>query len=130
MGMRRDGTPGSAGLYLAAGVPLLHPDEQVFAAMLAGWRAQQLARNLALATIGRREAMVRSFAAHADAMPWQWGPGMLDEWLGDLRGAAAVDGPVVCLVGVGVLLVCDRSGVWVGGAVPGPVRQPSGAGGS
>ena len=36
MGMGRDGTPGSAGLHLAAGVPLLHPDEQVFAAMLEG----------------------------------------------------------------------------------------------
>jgi hypothetical protein len=68
MGMGRDGTPGSAGLHLATGVPLLHPDEQVFAAMLEGWRAQQLARNLAPATAGRREAMVRSFAVHADAM--------------------------------------------------------------
>jgi hypothetical protein len=26
--------PGSAGLHLAAGVPLLHPQEQVFRAML------------------------------------------------------------------------------------------------
>ena len=52
MAVGRDGTPGSAGLHLAAGVPLLHPDEQVFAAMLEGWRAQQLARNLALATAG------------------------------------------------------------------------------
>ena len=69
-----------------------------------------MARNLARATIGRREAMVRAFAAHADAMPWRWGPGMADEWLGELRGIKglrAVDGPVVCLVGVGVLLVCD-----------------------
>ena len=83
-------------MHLAAGVPLLHPDEQVFAAMLEGWRAQQLARNLAFATVGRRQAMVRAFAAHADAMPWRWGPQMLDEWLGELRGgegAAAVDGP-------------------------------------
>jgi len=86
MAVGRDGTPGSAGLHLAAGVPLLHPGEQVFAAMLEGWRAQQLARNLALATAGRREAMVRAFAAHADAFPWQWGPQMLDEWLGELRG--------------------------------------------
>ena len=86
MAVGRDGTPGSAGLHLAAGVPLLHPGEQVFAAMLEGWRAQQLARNLAPATAGRREAMVRAFAAHADAMPWAWGPGMLDEWLGELRG--------------------------------------------
>ena len=85
MAMGRDGTPGSAGLHLAADVPLLHPGEQVFAAMLDGWRAQQLARNLALATAGGREAMVRAFAAHADAMPWTWGPQMLDEWLGELR---------------------------------------------
>ena len=72
MAVGRDGTPGSAGLHLAAGVPLLHPDEQVFAAMLEGWRAQRWPGTW------RRprppaEAMVRAFAAHADAFPWQWG---------------------------------------------------------
>jgi integrase/recombinase XerC len=66
-------------------VPLLHPGEQVFAAMLDGWRAQQLARNLAFSTVGRREAMVRAFAVHADALPWRWEPRMVDEWLGDMR---------------------------------------------
>src|SRR5580704_1160447 len=86
MGLGRDGTPGSAGLHLAAGVPLLHPDEQVFTAMLEGWRAQQLARNLALATAGRREAMVRAFAANADAFPRKWVSGMVDEWRGELHG--------------------------------------------
>lgn len=30
--------PGSARLQLAAGVPLLRPEEQVFEAMLTGWR--------------------------------------------------------------------------------------------
>ena len=30
--------------------------------MLEGWRAQQLARNLAFSTVGRREAVVRAFA--------------------------------------------------------------------
>jgi hypothetical protein len=35
-------------------VALLHPEEQVFKAMLDGWRNQQLARNLALSTIGKR----------------------------------------------------------------------------
>jgi integrase/recombinase XerC len=84
--MGRDGTwPGAAGLHLAGGVPLLRPDEQVFAAMLEGWRSQQLARNLGVATIGKREAAVRAFARHADALPWAWAPQMLDEWLGDLR---------------------------------------------
>jgi integrase/recombinase XerC len=77
--------PGAARLHLADGVPLLRPDEQVFTAMLAGWRNQQLARNLALATIAARERAARAFAVHADAYPWTWSPVLLDEWLGDLR---------------------------------------------
>ncbi|MCI2424368.1 site-specific integrase [Saccharopolyspora sp. K220] len=77
--------PGVARLYLADGVPLLHPEEQVFAAMLDGWRNQQLARNLALSTIDGREKAVRAFARHADAFPWHWTPQLLDEWFSDLR---------------------------------------------
>ena len=53
--------------------------------MLEGWRNQQLARNLALATIAARERAARAFTAHADAFPWLWTAAMLDEWLGDLR---------------------------------------------
>ncbi len=69
--MSPDGpVPGAAGLQLAGGARLLRPDEQVFSAMLDGWRAQQLARNLAFSTIGKREAAVRAFARHADAFPW------------------------------------------------------------
>jgi hypothetical protein len=59
---------------------------QVFTAMLDGWRAQQLAQNLAFSTVARREAIVQAFAAHADALPWRWEPQMIDEWLGDMRG--------------------------------------------
>jgi integrase/recombinase XerC len=66
-------------------VALLRPDEQVFAAMLDGWRVQQLARNLAVDTIDKRLATVRAFTRHADAFPWMWRPQLLDEWLGDLR---------------------------------------------
>jgi site-specific recombinase XerD len=80
-----DRVPGAAGLQLAGGAVLLRPDEQVFAAMLEGWRAQQLARNLAFGTIAGREAAVRAFARHADAFPWAWGAQLFDEWLGDLR---------------------------------------------
>ena len=123
MGMGRDGLPGSAGLHLAAGVPLLHPDEQVFTAMLEGWRAQQLARNLALATAGRREAMVRAFAAHADAFPWQWGPGMVDEWLGELRGIKGLARSTIRSYASSVSALClvrDRPGLRAG---PGSARQ-------
>ncbi|MGH3683963.1 MAG: tyrosine-type recombinase/integrase [Pseudonocardiaceae bacterium] len=77
--------PGSAGLQLAAGVGLLRPEEQVFTAMLDGWRNQQLARNLAFSTINGREKTVAAFAGHADAFPWLWTPTMVDEWFGDLR---------------------------------------------
>jgi integrase/recombinase XerC len=43
--------PGSAGLHLAGGVPLLRPAEQTFEAMLDGWRNQQLAWRLAFSTV-------------------------------------------------------------------------------
>jgi hypothetical protein len=51
-------------MHLAAGVPLLRPEEQIFDAMLSGWRNQQLARNLAFSTIEGRENRVRDFARH------------------------------------------------------------------
>ncbi len=42
--------PAAGGLRVVGGLPLLRPAEQVFAAMLDGWRNQQLARNLAFTT--------------------------------------------------------------------------------
>jgi site-specific recombinase XerD len=77
--------PGAVRLHLADGVPLLRPDEQVFTAMLEGWRNQQLARNLARSTVEGRENTVRAFAGYVGAYPWAWTPAMVDEWLGDLR---------------------------------------------
>jgi integrase/recombinase XerC len=81
-----DGVPGVASLRLVGGAVLLRPREQVVEAMLAGWRDQQLARNLATSTIQGRLKAVGAFMSHADAFPWDWGPQMLDEWLADLRG--------------------------------------------
>jgi integrase/recombinase XerC len=109
MGVGRDGGPGSAGLHLAAGVPLLHPGEQVFTAMLEGWQAQQLARNLAFATIGRRVAMVRAFAGHAEAFPWRWEARMLDEWLGELRGVKGLRRPGVRAYALSVSAFCRHA---------------------
>ncbi|WP_053682523.1 tyrosine-type recombinase/integrase [Streptomyces sp. WM4235] len=67
------------------GLPLLRPDEQVFEAMVNGWRSLQLARNLSPGYVGDQERTVRAFARHADAMPWQWTPQHVDEWSADLR---------------------------------------------
>jgi site-specific recombinase XerD len=77
--------PGSAGSVLADGVALLRPAEQVFEAILAGWRDQQLARNLAFSTVEVRLGQVKAFAAHAEAFPWQWSAQNADEWFSDLR---------------------------------------------
>lgn len=82
--------PGAAGLHLAGGLPLLRPEEQVFSAMLDGWRNQQLARNLAFSTIEARERHVKAFAAHADSFPWDWSAQLADEWFGDLRAVRRV----------------------------------------
>ena len=76
---------GAARLVLADGVALLRPDEQVFEAMLQGWRNQGLARNLAPTTVGARERQVRAFAAHSGMFPWQWTAAHPDEWFSDLR---------------------------------------------
>ncbi len=56
--------PGRAGVHLVDGLSLLRPEEQVFAAMLEGWRSQQLARNLALSTIEGRVRVVQAFVRH------------------------------------------------------------------
>ncbi|MFG1879517.1 tyrosine-type recombinase/integrase [Sphaerisporangium sp. NPDC049003] len=77
--------PGSARLLLAEGVPLLRPEEQIFGAMLDGWRNQQLARNLATTTIEDRARKVNAFLRFSNAFPWQWTPQLVDEWSGDLR---------------------------------------------
>lgn len=78
--------PGAAGLHVVAGLPLLRPEGQVFAAMLDGWGSQQLARNLAAGTVEGRRRMVRAFANHADAYPWAWTAQMVDDSCADLRG--------------------------------------------
>ncbi len=81
---------GAAKLLLVGGVPLLHPEPQVFEAMLEGWRNQMLARNLAASTITGREKQVRAFQAHAMMFPWEWTPALADEWFADLRAVRQV----------------------------------------
>jgi site-specific recombinase XerD len=62
--------------------------ESTLSGMLEGWRNQQLARNLAFATISAREAEVRKFVAEAGEYPWRWSSQLLDEWLGDKRAVS------------------------------------------
>jgi site-specific recombinase XerD len=75
---------------VAAGVPLLRPDAQVFEAMLEGWRQQQLSRSLAFSTVDDRLKLLRRFQAHSGEFPWQWTPQHLEEWSTDLRAVRGV----------------------------------------
>lgn len=85
MADRESGGPSAARLVLVDGVALLHPEPQVFDAMLDGWRNQMLARNLSAGTIRNRLTQVRAFAGHCNAFPWQWSAQLADEWFADLR---------------------------------------------
>ena len=96
-----------ARLHLADGVPLLRPEEQVFSAMLDGWRNQQLARNLAFSTVEGRERVVRAFAVHADAFPWQWTPLLVDEWCTDLRAVRGLRRSTLRQYQESVRMLCD-----------------------
>ncbi len=72
--------PGSAALSLVGGVSLLHPEDQVFAAMLDGWGRQQQSRFLAVSTITGRRRLVERFARWTNEYPWRWRPADLEEW--------------------------------------------------
>lgn len=82
---RREVDPaGSAQLVLVSGAALLRPGPAVFEAMLAGWRAQQRSRLLAVGTVLWRERTVRRFAAFTDELPWQWTAPDVEEWTSSL----------------------------------------------
>jgi len=58
---------------------------EMFEAMLDGWRAQQLSRNLSFATIDSGARVVRRFQDDAGSFPWGWTPAELERWAGQLR---------------------------------------------
>ena len=49
---------------------------------------------------------MRAFAGHADAMPWSWTAGMVDEWLGELRGVKGLRRSTVRCYGSSVSAFC------------------------
>jgi integrase/recombinase XerC len=77
--------PGSATLVLVEGSPLLRPELQVFDAMIDGWAAQKVSRNLAAETVAPSLSIVRRFQEHSGEFPWAWTPAHFEEWTVDLR---------------------------------------------
>jgi hypothetical protein len=66
-------------------VSLLRADEAVLNAMVDGWRAQMLARGLAVSTITARCSLIGRFVEFTNEYPWRWRPLDLDQFLADLR---------------------------------------------
>lgn len=56
--------------------------------MLEGWRVQQAARFLKLATIDARERLVRRFVDFVGLFPWQWTPAEGEAWVSELRSGS------------------------------------------
>lgn len=61
-------------------VSLANPEEQVFKAMIEGWRSQQLSRGLRGQTIKNRIATVLRFRDFTDKPPWKWTVADVDEF--------------------------------------------------
>ncbi|MGO2152252.1 MAG: tyrosine-type recombinase/integrase [Microbacterium gubbeenense] len=71
---------------LPPGVALLNEPETVWAAMLDGWAAQQLARNLSRSTIVGRRGLAERFRQFAESYPWEWTVEQVDHFFMELRG--------------------------------------------
>ncbi len=107
----------SRGLWLAE---VESPDARVagdaFDAMLAAWRDQQLSRCLNEQTIDTRERLVRRFRIHTQVWPWQWLPGHLESWVGELRSDDGLAHSTIrsyqLAVGAFCDFVCDSAYGW------------------
>jgi integrase/recombinase XerD len=66
-------------------VSLLRADEAVLNAMVDGWRAQMLARGLAVSTITARCSLIGRFVEFTNEYPWRWRPLDVDQFLAELR---------------------------------------------
>jgi site-specific recombinase XerD len=107
----------SRGLWLAeVGSPDARAAADAFEAMLAGWRDQQLSRCLNERTIDARARVVRRFHCQSQVWPWQWLPGHLESWVGDLRRDEGLTHSTIrsyqLAVGAFCDFVCDGAYGW------------------
>lgn len=99
---------GAAHLMLPAGVRHLDETTAVFEAMLHGWECQQRSRFLRAETIAPRVRLIRRFAEFTGQYPWQWGPGEIEAFTGELvSGPAPLAHSTVRGYQVTVRLFCE-----------------------
>lgn len=108
--------PGSAAV-LIDGVRLLHPEDQVLAAMLDGWALQQRSRFLAASTIVGRRQSIERFHRWTNEYPWRWTPADVEEWtsaaITERRAAHSTVRQVHVTLSLFLDYVCDRRYGWV-----------------
>lgn len=110
MAGRSDAPDGSARLELIQGhgITLLHPEDAVFEAMLAGWARQQLGgRKLAKGTVDDRLSVVRRFADYVNEYPWTWTAAQVDEWMTHLVAERGQKGSTLRSTQSALRLFCD-----------------------
>jgi site-specific recombinase XerD len=92
------------------------PEYCVFEAMLDGWRAQRLSRNLAFVTVENGARVLRRFQEAVGGFPWQWSPADLEGWVAGLRTGEGRANSTIRSYGltVGSFLdyVCDPAYGW------------------
>jgi site-specific recombinase XerD len=108
---------GSAALVLVDGATPLRPEPALFAAMLEGWRRQQLSRRLSGSLIEGRERIVRRFVEFG-GWPWQWSSAQVEAWFAaggwahstvrSYQGALAVFLGYVCDPRYGWVAECEQ----------------------
>lgn len=81
------GSPASLRLLTStSNIALANPEQQIFDAMVEGWRSQQRSRGLREQTIQNRLATVTRFRDFVDKPPWKWTVADVDEFTADSMG--------------------------------------------
>lgn len=76
--------PAALARLFGEGVRPLRMQEAVFAAMLDGWRRQQLNRANRTATIDASRRTIERLRDHAEAWPWAWEAEHVEQFIADL----------------------------------------------
>jgi integrase/recombinase XerC len=103
---------GSAALVLVDGATPLRPESALFAAMLEGWRRQQVSRRLSGPLIDGRERIVRRFAEFG-GWPWQWTSAQVETWIAAGGWAHSTVRSYQGAVAIFLSYVCDPRYDWV-----------------
>lgn len=98
----------SLALHPLNNVQPLHEAEWLFDRMVGGWGDQQVSRGLAAQTVKVRKKFMKRFADYCEKMPWDWGPGDLEDFTTSIvSGASPVAKSTVRAYQMMIRIFCD-----------------------